>query len=64
MAKELGSVHGQGDICGKGGMHCEGNVYGKGGHVWHVRQERRPLQQVVRILLKYILVVTELGGTI
>ena len=51
-----GGVHGKGwcvakGACVAGGMHGRGCVWQ--GHVW---QERQPLQQIVCILLKRILV--------
>ena len=61
----VGGMHGQGGMCGwghvwPGGMHgmwSGGHMVG-GGHAWwgHTWQERRPLQQTVRILLECILV--------
>ena len=42
-----GGIHGKG-ACVVGGMHKQGACVA-GGHAW---QERRPLQRMVRILLK------------
>ena len=46
---------------GKGECVAKGVVRGKDGGAW---QERRPLQQTVRILLEYILVSLYIDGTI